>query len=54
MAVQQDGNIGIRRGAANDSTLVLEMDSPDGDNNFPGNVKATVCYTLTPMTMHLT
>lgn len=34
--------------AANDSTLVLEMDSPDGDNNFPGNVKATVCYTLTP------
>lgn len=30
----------------NDSTLVLTMDSPDGDNNFPGNVKATVTYTL--------
>ncbi len=31
----------------NDSTLVLTMDSPDGDNNFPGNVKAEVTYTLT-------
>lgn len=31
----------------NDSTLVLTMDSPDGDNGFPGNVKATVTYTLT-------
>ncbi len=30
----------------NDSTVVLTMDSPDGDNNFPGNVKATVTYTL--------
>lgn len=30
----------------NDSTLVLTMDSPDGDNNFPGNVKAEVTYTL--------
>ena len=30
----------------NDSTLVLTMESPDGDNNFPGNVKATVTYTL--------
>lgn len=30
----------------NDSTLRLTMDSPDGDNNFPGNVKATVTYTL--------
>ncbi|MDE6341622.1 MAG: galactose mutarotase, partial [Muribaculaceae bacterium] len=30
----------------NDSTLVLTMDSPDGDNNFPGNVKAKVTYTL--------
>ncbi len=30
----------------NDSTLVLTMDSPDGDNNFPGNVKAIVTYTL--------
>jgi len=31
---------------ANDSTLVLTIDSPDGDNNFPGNVKASVTYTL--------
>ena len=31
---------------ANDSTLVLTIDSPDGDNNFPGNVKAEVTYTL--------
>ncbi len=31
----------------NDSTVVLTMDSPDGDNNFPGNVKAQVTYTLT-------
>ncbi len=31
----------------NDSTIVLTMDSPDGDNNFPGNVKAEVTYTLT-------
>lgn len=31
----------------NDSTLILTIDSPDGDNNFPGNVKATVTYTLT-------
>ncbi|MCM1093595.1 MAG: galactose mutarotase [Lachnospiraceae bacterium] len=30
----------------NDSTLVLAIDSPDGDNGFPGNVKATVTYTL--------
>jgi len=30
----------------NDSTVVLSMDSPDGDNNFPGNVKAEVTYTL--------
>lgn len=30
-----------------DSTLVLTMHSPDGDNNFPGNVTATVTYTLT-------
>lgn len=28
----------------NDSTLELTMNSPDGDNNFPGNVKATVTY----------
>lgn len=30
-----------------DTTLKLTMDSPDGDNNFPGNVKATVTYKLT-------
>ena len=30
----------------NDSTVVLTMDSPDGDSNFPGNVKAQVTYTL--------
>lgn len=32
----------------NDSTLILTIDSPDGDNNFPGNVKATVTYTALP------
>lgn len=32
----------------NDSTLILTMDSPDGDNGFPGNVKATVTYTVLP------
>lgn len=31
----------------NDSTLVLTLQSPDGDNNFPGNVVATTTYTLT-------
>lgn len=31
----------------NDSTLVLTIVSPDGDNNFPGEVTATVTYTLT-------
>ena len=31
----------------NDSTVVLTMESPDGDNNFPGNVTAQVTYTLT-------
>lgn len=31
----------------NDSTLVLTMNSADGDNNFPGNVTAHVTYTLT-------
>ncbi len=30
----------------NDSTLILTIESPDGDNNFPGNVKAEVTYTL--------
>ncbi len=33
--------------ATNDSTLVMVMHSPDGDNNFPGNVVARVTYTLT-------
>ncbi len=32
---------------ATDSTLTLEIQSPDGDNNFPGNVTATVTYKLT-------
>ena len=32
---------------ANDSTIVLTMKSPDGDNNFPGNVTANVTYSLT-------
>ncbi|MDE6090426.1 MAG: galactose mutarotase [Duncaniella sp.] len=31
----------------NDSTVVLTIQSPDGDNNFPGNVTAKVTYTLT-------
>lgn len=31
---------------ANDSCLKMTLLSPDGDNNFPGNVKATVTYTL--------
>lgn len=30
-----------------DKTLELTMDSPDGDNDFPGNVKAVVTYQLT-------
>lgn len=30
----------------NDSTLILTMLSPDGDNNFPGEVTAHVTYTL--------
>lgn len=30
----------------NDSTLKLVMHSPDGDNQFPGNVTATVTYTV--------
>ncbi len=32
---------------ANDSSIVLKLVSPDGDNNFPGNVQAQVTYTLT-------
>lgn len=31
----------------NDSTIILVMNSPAGDNNFPGNVVANVTYTLT-------
>lgn len=31
----------------NDTTLTLTIESADGDNGFPGNVKATVTYTLT-------
>ena len=30
----------------NDSTVYLTMQSPDGDNQFPGNVTAHVTYTL--------
>ncbi len=30
----------------NDSTLALTIVSPDGDNKFPGNLTATVTYTL--------
>lgn len=33
--------------AFSDSSLVLVMHSPDGDNNFPGNLTAKVTYTLT-------
>ena len=33
---------------ADSSHLKLLRESPDGDNNFPGNVKACVTYTLTP------
>lgn len=29
-----------------DSSITLVMHSPDGDNGFPGNVEATVTYTL--------
>lgn len=31
----------------NDTQLELVLNSPDGDNNFPGNVVAKVTYTLT-------
>ncbi|MCD8386424.1 MAG: galactose mutarotase [Bacteroidales bacterium] len=30
-----------------DNSITLVMNSPDGDNNFPGNVTAEVTYTLT-------
>lgn len=32
---------------SNDSTITLVMNSPDGDNGFPGNVTAEVTYKLT-------
>ncbi len=32
---------------ADASHIVLSLDSPDGDNNFPGNVHAVVTYRLT-------
>lgn len=32
---------------ATDKSITLVLHSPDGDNNFPGNVEATVTYTLT-------
>lgn len=31
-----------------DTTLVLSIVSPDGDNNFPGTVTAMVTFTITP------
>jgi len=33
---------------ADGSHLKLKVESPDGDNNFPGNITAFVTYTLTP------
>lgn len=33
--------------SADDKHITLQMDSPDGDNNFPGAVTALVTYTLT-------
>lgn len=35
-----------RANQPNDSTVVLTLNSPDGDNNFPGNVDAQVICTL--------
>ncbi|MDE6581147.1 MAG: galactose-1-epimerase, partial [Duncaniella sp.] len=32
----------------NDSTLVLTIESPDGDNGFPGKVTASVTFTAMP------
>ncbi len=32
---------------ATDKSITLKMVSPAGDNKFPGNVEATVCFTLT-------
>lgn len=33
--------------SSNDSSIVMALRSPDGDNGFPGNVDAQVSYTLT-------
>ena len=32
---------------ANNQSIKLTVESPDGDNNFPGNVVASITYTLT-------
>ena len=32
----------------NDTTLILTLDSPDGDNGFPGNVEAKATFTVLP------
>jgi len=45
MSVAHDGFSVVGK-QLNDTTLILSLLSPDGDNNFPGNVKATVTYTL--------
>lgn len=37
----------FREEMSNDTTLQLSLFSPDGDNNFPGNVHASVTFTLT-------
>ena len=31
-----------------DNSVTLSLDSPDGDQGFPGNLKLTVTYTVTP------
>ena len=37
----------------NDSTLVLTLVSPDGDNGFPGEVKAKATFTVIGMTLDI-
>lgn len=34
---------------SNDSTLVLSLNSPDGEGGYPGNLKVQVTYTLTSL-----